>query len=81
MEVNTMEKKQKTAAEKEAVKKAADTKGKKPKDTGAEVKAAEAEAPAAPAVPMKPYFAGIDIVKILAVILVISVHFFLYNGF
>ncbi|MDD7518029.1 acyltransferase family protein [Ruminococcus flavefaciens] len=29
----------------------------------------------------KPYFAGIDIVKILAVFLVVSVHFFLYNGF
>ena len=76
-----MEKKQKAAAEKETAKKAADTKDKKPKDTGKEVKAAEAAAPAAPAVPMKPYFAGIDIVKILAVILVISVHFFLYNGF
>ena len=33
------------------------------------------------AAPVKPYFAGIDIVKILAVFLVVSVHFFLYNGF
>ena len=31
--------------------------------------------------PAKPYFAGIDIVKILAVFLVVSVHFFLYSGF
>lgn len=36
---------------------------------------------AAAAAPVKPYFAGIDIVKILAVFLVVSVHFFLYNGF
>ena len=33
------------------------------------------------AAPVKPYFAGIDIVKILAVFLVVCIHFFLYNGF
>lgn len=38
-------------------------------------------AAAVAAAPVKPYFAGIDIVKILAVFLVVSVHFFLYNGF
>lgn len=38
------------------------------------------EAPAA-AKAEKPYFAGIDIVKILAVFLVVCIHFFLYNGF
>ena len=30
---------------------------------------------------VRPYYAGIDIVKILAVFLVISIHFFLYSGF
>lgn len=34
-----------------------------------------------PAAAEKPYFAGIDIIKILAVILVVCIHFFLYNGF
>ncbi len=29
----------------------------------------------------KPYYAGIDIVKILAVFLVVCIHFFLYSGF
>lgn len=29
----------------------------------------------------KPYFAGIDILKIIAVLFVIWVHTFLYNGF
>ncbi len=29
----------------------------------------------------KPYYAGIDIVKILAVFMVVCIHFFLYNGF
>ncbi|MBR6791713.1 MAG: acyltransferase family protein [Ruminococcus sp.] len=29
----------------------------------------------------KPYYAGIDIIKILAVFLVVCIHFFLYSGF
>ena len=35
----------------------------------------------APAAAAKPHFVGIDIVKILALFLVVSVHFFLYSGF
>ena len=35
----------------------------------------------APAAVTKPHFVGIDIVKILALFLVVSVHFFLYSGF
>ena len=34
-----------------------------------------------PAAPAKPYFAGIDIVKILAAFFVVGIHTFLYNGF
>ena len=34
-----------------------------------------------PTVPAKPRFVGIDLVKILACFLVVSVHFFLYSGF
>ncbi|MCR4795590.1 MAG: acyltransferase family protein [Ruminococcus sp.] len=44
-------------------------------------KTEQAAGAAVAAAPIKPYFAGIDIVKILAVFLVVSVHFFLYNGF
>ncbi|MBQ1519750.1 MAG: acyltransferase family protein [Ruminococcus sp.] len=35
----------------------------------------------APVTPSKPYYAGIDIVKILAVFLVVCIHFYLYTGF
>ena len=42
---------------------------------------AEIAAAATAVKPVKPYYAGIDIVKILAVFLVVSIHFFLYNGF
>ena len=35
----------------------------------------------APAAAEKPYFAGIDIVKILALIFVVCIHFYLFNGF
>jgi len=34
-----------------------------------------------PSAPAKPYFAGIDIVKILAAFFVVGIHTFLYNGF
>lgn len=42
--------------------------------------AAEAKQQMLKAAP-KPHFAGIDIVKVLAVFLVVCIHFFLYNGF
>lgn len=48
---------------------------------GAEKKSGAASSKAPAAAPVKPYFAGIDIVKILAVFLVVCIHFFLYNGF
>ncbi|MBR4627517.1 MAG: acyltransferase [Ruminococcus sp.] len=35
----------------------------------------------APSAPQKPYFAGIDIIKILAAFFVVGIHTFLYNGF
>lgn len=45
----------------------------------------QSSAPAAPAVltapPAKPRYVGIDLVKILACFLVVSIHFFLYSGF
>ncbi len=64
------------------VNKAKSTAAKSAAKTGTKKKGvADSKAPAAEAVPAKPYFAGIDIVKILAVFLVICIHFFLYNGF
>ncbi len=52
-------------------------KAKTEKNTAAvKAPAVKAAAPAA-----KPYFAGIDILKILAVFFVVSVHTFLYSGF
>lgn len=40
---------------------------------------AEAE-PSAPPIPAKPYYAGIDIVKILAVFMVVCIHTYLHDG-
>ncbi len=39
------------------------------------------QTPLKPSAPAKPYFAGIDIVKILAAFFVVGIHTFLYNGF
>ena len=47
----------------------------------ADAAAVENESKASAQAAEKPYFAGIDIVKILALILVVCIHFYLYNGF
>ena len=47
----------------------------------AEAIAKAAEQKAAAEKPVKPYFAGIDIVKIIAAFFVVGIHTFLYNGF
>lgn len=47
----------------------------------AEAIAKAAEQKAVAEKPAKPYFAGIDIVKILAAFFVVGIHTFLYNGF
>lgn len=50
-------------------------------DTQSSQTEGETTAQSVPKAAAKPYFAGIDIVKILAVFLVVCIHFFLYNGF
>ncbi len=40
-----------------------------------------AEVPLPPPKPAKPYFAGIDILKIIAAFFVVGIHTFLYDGF
>lgn len=52
----------------------------KPQAPPAETAARAAATAAAPR-PSKPYFAGIDILKILAAFFVVSIHTFLYSGF
>lgn len=50
------------------------------KEKKAETGVSVAEAPENPPKPVKPYYAGIDIIKILAMFMVICVHTYLHDG-